>query len=75
MGDQIEHNIMGGARGTHGELERCIRGFVRETSGTEGHCPRRKWEANIKTYCIVHLVQDWDKRRPLVSTVIQLMVL
>ena len=58
----------------HGELERCMQGFVRETSGTEDHLEVPGLHVREILRHIDHVVQDRDKRRPLVNAVIQLLV-
>jgi len=65
LGDQIEHNIMGKARDMHGA---CRVLFGKSNLEAPDVLRRRIFRHTV------HLVQDRDKRWPLVNTVIELLV-
>ena len=83
--DQIQEDKMGSACGTYGEEEEYVQGFGWETWRKEPtRKPGRTWEENIKMdlYGLgmegtdwINLVQDRDKWRVLVKTVMKLQVL
>jgi hypothetical protein len=82
--NQIKENEVGGICGTHGRGEECVQAFV----GKEGKIPllrpRRRWEDGIRmdlreigwgSVDWIQLVQDRDRWRALVNTVMNLRVL